>query len=50
MSVNDDDLMTLEEFRSLYPELAKKELVVLTEHDGDRIWARDTDGWHRLAR
>ena len=48
--MSDDGFMTLEEFRSLYgPELAKKELVVLAEHDGERMWSRDATGWHRLG-
>jgi hypothetical protein len=42
--------MTNEEFRGLYPDLAKMELVVLTEYDGDWIWQRRADGWHRLER
>jgi len=50
LTVSDDGFMTLEEFRSLYgPELAKKELVVLAEHDGERMWSRDATGWHRLG-
>lgn len=46
----DNTYMTGAEFGKLYPELAKKELVVLTEHDGDWIWQRRSDGWHRLER
>lgn len=41
--------MTHVEFRQLYgPELAKKELVQLQEHDGTRMWKREADGWRRL--
>lgn len=43
------DHMDLAEFKLLYPSLATKELVVLCEHDGDSMWQRRSDGWHRLG-
>lgn len=48
--MSDDGFMTLEEFTNLYGrELARKELVILQEHDGERMWQRQPDGWYRLS-
>lgn len=37
------------EFKENYgPELARKELVVLHERDGEHMWKKEADGWYRL--
>lgn len=48
--MSDDGYMTQEEFTKLYGrDLARKELVTLLEHDGERMWQRQSDGWYRLS-
>lgn len=49
MTTQTSDLISHAEFKQLYgPELAKKELVVLLAHDGEGMWQKQADGWHRL--
>lgn len=44
-----DTFMTQQEMKATFPNLSPKaELVMLTEHDGEHVWQRDRDGWHRL--
>jgi hypothetical protein len=48
--MNDCDYyLTFEEFKQMYPGLASCEMVILRDHEGDRMWQRQKDGWWRLS-
>jgi hypothetical protein len=40
--------MTHQEMQQHFPGRKRLELVTLIEHDGERMWQRESDGWYRL--
>lgn len=48
--MSDKDFMTVQEMREHFPgpSYRKLELVVLVDGNGEGMWARESDGWHRL--